>query len=151
MTFDADVFMNTAVSGSNDTRVAQADPGEYLAVADSIEFDTFAGKSDKSLGKTFYKLRVKWSIDDAGVKEALGRDKVTVAQDMFLDMTDGGSLDMGKGRNVSLGRLREAIGQNDPARPWSPNMIVGAVAKVKVEHEVVKGEIYAKVTGVTKS
>lgn len=150
MTFDADVFMNTAVSGANATRVEQADPGEYPAVVDSIEFDTFEGKSEKSLGKTFYKLRVKWALDDAGVKEQLGRDKVTVSQDMFLDMTDGGALDMGKGKNVSLGRLREAVGQNDPARPWAPNMLIGTVAKVKVEHEVVKGEVYARVTGTTK-
>lgn len=150
MQLDPDVFMQTAVTGASATRVEQADPGEYTAVIDSLDFDTFEGKSAKSLGKTFTKLRVKWALDDEGLKARLGRDKITVAQDMFLDITDAGGLDMGRGKNVSLGRLREAVGQNDASRPWAPNMLTGAVARVKVEHEVVNGEVYARVTGAAK-
>lgn len=148
MQFDADVFMQTAVTGASSTRVEQPDPGEYTAQVDKLDFDSFQGKKDPT--KTYNKLSVTWEITDESVKATLGRDKVTVRQDMFLDLTESGSLDMGKGKNVSLGRLREAVGQNDPSRPWSPTMLQGAMARVKVEHEVVNGEAYARVTGVVK-
>ena len=148
MQLDPDVFMQTAVTGASSTRVEQADPGEYTAVVDELEFNTFPGRKDPS--RTFSKLRVKWSLDDAALKEKLGRNKITVSQDMFLDVTDSGILDMREGKNVSLGRLREAVGQNAADRPWAPNMLVGAVAKVRVEHEVVNGAVYASVTGTTK-
>lgn len=148
MQFDADVFMQTAVTGASSTRVEQPDPGEYTAQVDKLDFDSFQGK--KGPTKTYNKLSVTWDITDESVKATLGRDKVTVRQDMFLDLTESGSLDMGKGKNVSLGRLREAVGQNDPSRPWSPTMLQGAMARVKVEHEVVNGEAYARVTGVVK-
>jgi hypothetical protein len=148
--FDPDVFMNTQVVGANATKVEACPVRDAaLAVVDKVEADSFSGTKDPS--KTYHKLSVLWSIDEQDIKDELGRDKVTVKQDMFLDLTDGGTLDMGTGKNVSLGRLREALGQNDPSKPWAPPMLVGNVARVKIEHEIVKGETYARVTGVTKA
>lgn len=148
--FDPDLFMNTTVNGALDT-VVQACPvrDAALAIVDKIEADSFTGTKDPS--KTYFKLSVIWSIDEPDIKEELGRDKVTVRQDLFLDLTSSGALDMGTGKNVGLGRLREALGQNDPSKPWAPQMLIGCVARVKIEHEIVKGETYARVTGVAKS
>jgi hypothetical protein len=128
------------------TQVETCPAGEYTAVIEDLELDQFQGKKDPS--KLYTKLAVKWSIDDAAVKERLGRDKVTVSQQLFLDIGPNG-LDNGRGKNVSLGRLREAVGQNGPGA-WTPAMLKGTVARVKVEHEMVNNEPFAKVTGVTK-
>jgi hypothetical protein len=70
---------------------------------------------------------------------------VKVPQDVMLDLTDSGQLDMAKGRNVRLGRLREALDLNAPGRPFSFAMIQGRMAKVKVGHRVDGEDIYAEV------
>ena len=62
----------------------------------------------------------------------------TVRQTIWLDLTESGSLDFGKGRNVGLGRLRDALGQNETGKPWQPGMMVGGVAKIKVTHSIDK-------------
>jgi hypothetical protein len=54
---------------------------------------------------------------------------------------------MSKGKNVSLGKLREAVGQNKPGKPWSPAHLNGAQLDVLVTHRADKdtGDIYAEV------
>jgi hypothetical protein len=95
-------------------------------------------------------LDVTWSIDDAAVKEQLGRQEVTVKQGIMLDVTETGGLDMGKGKNVSLGRLREATNLNQPGQPFGFRMLEGRPAKVKVEHRIDGDNIYAEVKQVAK-
>ena len=134
--FSPEQFLDMQVTESNDTKAIPVPVGEYTAVAEEVKCRQWQSKKDPSLsGLT---LDIKWSIDDAAVKELLGRDKVTVNQGIMLDLTDAGGLDMGKGRNIGLGRLREALGQNAPGKPWAPGMLVGGVAKVKVSHSIDK-------------
>jgi hypothetical protein len=42
---------------------------------------------------------------------------------VWLDVDDNGNLDTSEGRNVGLGRLRKALGQNEGA--WNPPMMKG--------------------------
>jgi hypothetical protein len=53
---------------------------------------------------------------------------------VWLDITPQGSLDMGRGKNVHLNRLREAFNQNRPGQPWNPMMLVGQAARVQTKH-----------------
>jgi hypothetical protein len=144
-TFDPELFLSQTFDGAMSTQVEQCPAGEYTAVVDDITVEQFQGKKDPS--KVYTKLTVRWAIDDPLVKESLGRDKVTVRQQLFLDIGPNG-LDTGRGKNVSLGRLREAVGQNGPGA-WSMGNLKGAVAKIKVEHEMVGNEPQASVTGAT--
>jgi hypothetical protein len=43
-------------------------------------------------------------------------------------------MERGTGKNIQLGRVRAALGQNDENKPWKFSMLVGAAAKIKVEH-----------------
>lgn len=140
--FDPDLFMNTSTTDSNDTNFVPVPTGEFNAVIDEVK-PGMAG--DKPV------LKVKWLIDDAEVREVTGQEKPAVTQTVWLDLTAGGGLDMGKGKNVGLGRLREALGQNTPGKPWGPGMLMGQVARVQISHRPGKeaGEIYADIKQVT--
>ena len=97
-------------------------------------------------------LDVHWSIDDAGVKEATGRDDPQVRQSIFLDIDANGRLDVSKGRNLQLGRLREALGLNTPGIPFKFADISGKVARVLVKHRLdAEGTTWADVKGVAKA
>lgn len=146
--FSPDQFLDMQVTESNDTKLVPIPVGEYVAVVSEVKARPWTSKSDPS--KSGIALDVQWDIDDAGVKQLLGRDKVTVKQGVMLDMTESGGLDMGKGKNVGLGRLREACGLNQPGQPFSATMLTGRVAKVKVEHRVDGENIYSEVKQVAK-
>jgi hypothetical protein len=147
--FDPSQFLDTQLTETNDTKVTPVPEGEYTAVVKEITSRTWSSKSDPT--KSGVTLDLIWSLDDSNVRQLLGRDEVTVKQGVMLDLTDAGGLDMGKGRNVGLGRLREAFDLNKPGVPFSPSMFAGRVAKVSVKHRIVDENIYAEVKAVAKS
>ena len=55
----------------------------------------------------------------------MNMERVSVRQSIFIDMESDGRIALGENRNVKLGKLREALGQNN-AGAWAPRMLVGA-------------------------
>ena len=146
--FNPDQFLDMQIEGQNDTKIITVPAGEYTAMIEEVKVRQWQAKADPS--KSGLTLDVQWSIDDASVKELLGRDKVTVKQGIMLDLTDAGGLDMGKGRNIGLGRLREALDLNQPGRPFSFTMLTGRVARVSVSHRIADDNIFAEVKQVAR-
>jgi hypothetical protein len=70
-------------------------------------------------------MSVNWEIKDEDLRRQLDRTP-RVRQDIWLDQDANGDLDYSKGKNVGLGRLREALGQNQPGQAWSPAALKGA-------------------------
>lgn len=140
-------FLNTETKGSFDTKIVPVPEGEYEGVVEKL--DVRSGTSEA--GNDWTALDVTWDIQDPSVAKATGRDKNTVRQSLFLDMTDNGSLDSATGKNVGLGRLREAVGQNDKSKSWSPRMLEGKRARVLVSHRVYNDEVFADVKRVSAS
>lgn len=128
--FDPDTFLNTETTDANATQTVPIPEGDYSAVIEEVKPDTI-GQDDKPV------LRVKWLIndEDGSVQAATGRETSRVEQLLFLDLTESGGLDMGEGRNVQLGRLRKALGQNKAGQPWAPGYMVGQVARISVGHQ----------------
>lgn len=143
--FDPTTFLNQTYEESNDTKIIPCPAGEYLALAEKVDIKTWASKDGSSSG---LKVTILWEIQDDNVKKLVDRDKVLVPQDQLLDLTDEGNLDFGKGKNVGLGRIREALGINTPGEPFAFSMIQGRLGKVKVNHRVAGEDIYAEVKGV---
>lgn len=148
MSFDPATFMNTTYEESNDTKVTPCPVGEYLAVASKVETKQWSTRDGSKSG---VKLEIVWDIDDSNVKQLLGRDKVTVRQQVMLDLNESGTgLDMGKGKNVGLGRVREATDLNAAGQPFAFAMIEGRLAKVSVSHRIDGEDIYDEVKKVAK-
>jgi hypothetical protein len=141
--FDPDQFMSGTVEGEMSTEFTPVPEGEYNALITGV--NARSTSSDKG---EYVILDVTWAIDDAAVAAEVGMDNPTVRQSIFLDTTDGGGLDFAKGKNIQLGRLRDAVKQNGPSA-WSPSMLEGQVAKVRVAHRMYEGRIFADVKGVS--
>ncbi len=147
--FDPNQFLDMTVESANDTVVIPVPAGEYQAMIAEVECRPWQSKTDSS--KAGLALDIKWKIEDFAVTELLGRDNILVKQGIMLDVTEQGGLDMGKGRNVGLGRLRTAVNQNTAGKPWAPSMLVGNMAKVKVSHRTddrpgaIPGTVFAEI------
>jgi len=147
--FDAQSFLDMQIADANSTATIPVPVGEYAAIIDKINVRQWTKKDDPTIsGLT---LEVFWNVDDQQVKELLGRDKVSVKQGVMLDITEEGGLDMGKGRNVGLGKLRQALGLNEPGVAFSFNQLPGQYAKVSVKHRIDGENIYPEVGTVVKA
>lgn len=140
--FDTETFLQTTFTEENSTRREPVPVGEYQATCEAIKPEVTQNGTPL--------LRVTWkliSFENETVNNRL------IDQTIWLDTTPNGALDMSKGKNIGLGRLREAVGQNTPGKPWSPNMVIGSVATVSVSHRADKENaeiIYDQIRNVTK-
>jgi len=142
MSFDAQSFLDSAVAGSNDTKITPVPVGEYTGIVKSVAARQWSSKDGTKSGVT---LDVTWTIEDEAVRQELNRKEISCRQGIMLDLTSAGGLDMSKGMNVQLGRLREATGLNVPGQPFSFTMLVGQAAKVKVSHRVDGEDTYSEI------
>lgn len=145
--FDANSFLESSVSESNDTRVIPVPVGEYQGIIEKVEPRQWQSKDGTKSGIA---LDIFWLVEDSNVKSYLGRDTVTVKQGVMLDTTPAGALDTAKGRNIALGRLREAVGKNQSGEKFSFSMLPGLAARISVTHRISGEETYAEVKGVAK-
>lgn len=154
MTFDPNVFMQQTVNAQLDTVVQQCPEGEFKAMIDDFDASAFRTFTSKKTNSDFTIFAPPFVIQDPTVAAQLGRDKVVVFhKGIFIDTDAAGGLDTSKGKNVDLGRLRDAVSQNG-AGPWTFNNLKGAgPVIVKVIHEADATDPekkYARVSRVVK-
>ena len=117
--FDPNVFMNTTVAGPGSVELPQVGIGDYTAQITKLEPKEIP--SEKSPTGTFPMMEVTWQPHG---------QTLTVRQAHFLDLLPDGNLDMSEGKNTSLNRVREVLGQN--VGGWSPAMLQGGQARIRV-------------------
>lgn len=121
--FDADAFMNQQTSGPMSTQIIPCPEGEWTAkVSDGDNFVTFREVNTKNGPRPI--CRINYEVLDDSARQKVGRDRLFVIQDIWLDTTSSGQIDTSEGKNVKLGQLRQALGQNDGS--WSFPMLKGA-------------------------
>ncbi|NOJ26545.1 MAG: hypothetical protein DA330_00835 [Nitrososphaera sp.] len=150
MTLDPNAFLSMTVDGANSTQLALIEEGDYTAQIVSVETRKIDFRSGDRAGTSGISLDVTWEITDEEVRKKLGYTP-KARQSMILDLTPSNGLDMGKNKNVNLGRLREALDQNKDGQAWGPLMLKGCVAIISIKHRTDKedpAKVYAEVRGV---
>lgn len=129
-TFDPTTFMGTVIEGAMNTKYFRAPEGDYPASLGSEEKD--------------FKIRVNkdgtvvldcfWYIEDPALQEAAGGAKqCRVRHGLFLNLGPDGRLT--PDNNQALALLREALGQNQEGKAWTPSQLRGAgPAMITVKH-----------------
>lgn len=147
MSFDAQSFLDATITSASDTKITPVPVGEYMGIIDKVQPRQWQSKDGSQSGIA---LDVIWLVEDAGVKQLLGRETVTCKQGIMLDLTNQGGLDLSKGKNVGLGRLREAVGKNEEGQPFAFSMLPGLSAKIAVTHRIANDDTFAEVKNVAK-
>jgi|SRR5215471_458835 len=133
--FDPAAFLTSTVDQPLETERTLCPPGEYKMYVDdftqeALEEIEFTYKKDgrgHSAGDkgVMHVFNCPIVIDDDAVKQKMDMDRVVVFKRMILDLDDNGQLAWGKNKNIDLGQLRHATGQN-AAGPWSIGNLRGA-------------------------
>jgi hypothetical protein len=138
MTFDPSTFMQQNVDAPMAETFRQVPENEYPAIIDDFEAEKAFSEvnwQDKKTGEP--KSAVQWSIpfviQDGALASELDREKIVVYAKGFLDLDDNGGISTAPDRNVRLGQIRAAVGQQSGA--WNFGMLKGAgPVMIRVTH-----------------
>ncbi len=155
MAFDPNAFMQAAADPMP-TQMEVIREGEFPFVMDGDNKMLIPKNLKGVSAKTgnaydFWQIELVALCQDEGEKQRLGRQKLPVRMRINLDLDpNNGSLVVGTNKNVALGKLREALGQNKPG--WSPSALLNAGPFIgKVAHtNGSDGSTYADIVRVTK-
>lgn len=134
--FDAAAFMSGVTAKDEmSTVVVQVPEGDYVASIPPEKAVTV--RHWEKDGNEGYILSIGYELDDPSLEELTGKDKNWCFQSIFLDVeTDAKgkmSLACGEGKNVDLGKLREALDCNEGT--FAIDQIIGrGPVMVKVKH-----------------
>ena len=117
-TFDPDLFMSQDTEEEMETKYTPIPDDDYISIIDEkIDLKEVNGTPVIDL----YHI-----VDDPELAEKLAMERISVRQSIFLDVDGAGNLAIGPNKNVKLGKLREALGQNVAGQSWNINMLKGA-------------------------
>lgn len=131
--FDPDAFMATTVDAPvGDTKFPLVPEGDFQAMIgdftseafEQIDFEYRRGPKAGSPG-SMTKFNCPFTINDQRLVTEIGRDTATIFKQIILDLDAQGNPDFGKGKNVQLNQVRDAVGQN-VAGPWTFSQLRGA-------------------------
>lgn len=137
-TFDETAFLNSTVDASFDTRRAPIPVGRYVGVIKDIKARAnVQGRKDPTKSYNFLDYVITINLTDEARSE-MGTEAATLDRDysLILDLTPAGTLDMSKGKNIGLGILREAVGQNVAGKSWNVRDPVGQMINVDISHRM---------------
>lgn len=152
--FNADDFLNSALATPLSTEFQVIPEGDhpFLLDADPEMLKPREVKfNDKQTGepKSFFQLELTAVCQSDKVRADMGRDRVTCRMRVNLDLDSSGRLDGGKGKNVALGRLFEAVGKNRPGVTIKDLLGAGPfIGRVKHTRSEKDGRVYADISNV---
>lgn len=131
--FDPELFMQQTVDQPMETERTLCPPGDYTMMVDdfeakrAIEQIDFEYKKGPNAGQpgTMYVFNCPCVVQDDKVKADMDQDRVIVYKRITLDVNADGQLSWGKNKNIDLGQLRHAVGQNH-AGTWNISHLRGA-------------------------
>jgi len=118
-TFNPDTFLDTDVKADFSDKYVPIPPGRYIATIDEAPPIVRMTKDGPV-------VNIKFVIDDPELTERLNIRNPSAVMSIWPDLESDGSLSVGVNKNVKLGRLRAALGQNDAKRAWNWNHLRGA-------------------------
>ena len=148
--FDPEAFLDATLPGGNSTKREIVPMGAYKAhVGKLVVKGGTISKEGENYGKPWRALNIQWVIENQAVNDLLDLPRVTVYDSVFLDLDDEGQIAMSKGKNIKLGKLREAIGLN--SGPVQFRAFEGRPATISVGHEPYKEDMQAVVKSYAKA
>jgi len=155
--FDPQQFLNTP-AGPMATQVSPSPEGNFVMhinIDQPMEgwFREVKWTDKDGNARSAPSCEIPIIITDDSARQIAGRDKLFSRYRFFLDLDKNGNLDTGPDRNVKLGQLRAALGQNnDPswtlARLFTDKPFMGVNTQTQDRKDPSKK--YAEVTRVTK-
>jgi hypothetical protein len=150
--FDPSAFEAQLLDAPLSTSVIPIPADDYMATIRDYKFREYTNSKTQEKGVS---CDVTYDIidDNGALAERIGRPPAVTHGyfcDTKVDAEGKTVLDFAKGKNVWLGKIREAIGQNVPGMAWALPMMKGQPIKIVVIEDPSKtsDDIYNRVKSV---
>lgn len=152
MAFDVNALLAATTTNAGSTEFMTLPTDEEFVANLRIDSDPEkAFKQGVKDGRPWLMLNVQVELSGARIAELLaGRDKRTIQWGIPIDLTPSGGLDMGKGMNVTLNKLREETGQRREGQPWGFKDLNGQTIRVKIKHRKVDDKVFEDIGSFSK-
>lgn len=149
--FDPNQFLDAQITEESKRRPPVPAGMDLIGtITDVTVRGNIQGKKDPT--KSYNFLDVKIEAQTTPALQAEGHPPtVTYVDGIILDVTDAGQLDMAPGKNLKLGRYRNALGMNVAGQPFSPRQMIGRTIRIKIKHEAFDGDMLDKVDSIAKA
>lgn len=124
MAIDFRALLNTSIADAMSTRAPALPEGRYEATIKDLDLDNPKLVRETKNGNFMLILPLEVDTDLPGKNARMT---------LFLDI-ENNQLATGPGQNTALGRLREALGQNNPNAKWNIGHLSGGRITVDVVH-----------------
>ena len=143
--FNPDEFLMSESEETLATKFIPWPEGECEVFVQDVKADK-VGQNNRPV------LKVIFSTQAQEIKDHLSMDEPKLNHTVWLDIDEEtGRLAAGTNKNIGLGRLREALGQNNGSA-WAPSHMIGQPCVISVGHDPDKNDpetVYARVTAIT--
>jgi hypothetical protein len=116
-----DFLFNAVVEAPNATIRRLVPEGEYHASIGEVKFDNVTFKTGERKGQNAPKLIITWNLMDEKLEAEWERKDIKFTDNFIVDLDKFNKIDTGPDKNVLLGQIREALGQNEGQ--WTPGML----------------------------
>jgi len=147
--FDPNAFLDATITEPTVKRSPLPAGQDFVGTIGAVKMRTWQGKADPT--KSGIVADVPIVIDLSAYPDQKSTATVTLTDGIMLDLTDGGMIDNGKGKNGKLRRYREALDMNKPGDTFSFRAMEGRLIKVKISHRTYEGDIFDQVDSVAKA
>lgn len=134
--FNPQDLLESTIDSALDVQRVKIPEGIWDAVINKVEVSNGLAKKD---GKPWFRLDVTWEIINPEVAEITGQDRVLSTQGVMLEV-ENGALAVGAGKNIGLGRLRQATGLNQAGVAFQLIHLQGQSARVVCKHNPSKDD-----------
>lgn len=136
MELNPEMLLESFTKAAFDTKVAPCPEGDFTLLISKIDIYSGVNKN----GDPYCMASFLLEVEDQAVRDELGRDKVFVTHSASLDIvvdpaTGLPKLDDAKGKNIDLGRIREACDLNEHKKDFNMNMLLNRIVRGKVSHK----------------
>ncbi len=152
--FDAAMFLDAVMDQPLERRDPLPTTEDYRAVIGEVVAHRWTSQKEDAKVKGGVRLEIPLILDlPQELVERLGYSTTTftIKDSVMLDLTEGGGIDHGKGKNNQLRAYREALDMNRAGENFSPRAMQGRVVLVKLKHEMYNGAPVEKIAGIAKA
>jgi hypothetical protein len=149
--FDVSNFLD-ATTTQESVRRPPIPVGDYKGIIGDLTVEDWVSSKDPT--KSGKKFVVPIELDLPGdVVESIGLSSplLKVQDSIMLELNSSGAIDYSPGKNSKLRRYREATGNNQSGKPFSPRSLSGHVVTVRISHREYpegSGDLFEQVDGI---
>lgn len=149
--FDPATLLDTTTSDALTRRPPLHAGTEMVGTIGEPKARQAPGKKNPQEVYTFLDIPVEFDLTQyPHVQKLVNLEKLTLVYGFIIELNDAGAIDGAPGKNGRLRLLREALGLNEPGKPFNLRMLQGRQIRAIIGQREADGEIFDQIDKVAK-